>query len=175
VAAISAGLDSEMPTDEAFRDLGAAQADLVELAARRILDVRASFGQLSSAYLAHHAGTPDGSIASTGQVNGVSHAEIAKQTALQGAVLLKNDGVLPLGKKIGSNGTEGITSIVLLGPDTGVPRADTSSGAHGLGDRGSSNNFPPRAVSFLSGIETRATGVTVTASTNAADAAGRTS
>jgi beta-glucosidase len=173
VAALTAGLDCEMPTNEAFRDLGSGQTDAINTAARRILDVRASFGQLTSEYVASHEASPDANIANTGQVGGVSHAEIAKQTALEGAVLLKNDGILPLGKKIGAAGTESITSIIVMGPDANVPRADTGGGAHGLGDRGSSNNFPPRAVSFLAGLETRGSGITVTSSTNAADAAGK--
>ncbi|HEY3497791.1 MAG TPA: glycoside hydrolase family 3 N-terminal domain-containing protein [Polyangiaceae bacterium] len=173
VAALNAGLDCEMPTDEAFRDLGAAQAEGVDKAARRILDTRASFGQLTEAYKAHHDGSPDTSIATDGQVAGVSHSEIARLTAVQGAVLLKNDGILPLGKKVNDLGTESVTSIIVMGPDAQVPRADTSSGAHGLGDRGSSNNFPPHAVSFLAGLQARGSGISVTSSSNAADAAGK--
>jgi beta-glucosidase len=41
---------------------------------------------------------------------------------------------------------------------------------HGLGDRGSSNNAPPRAVSYVQGLMAEATGITVTSSPNASAA-----
>jgi beta-glucosidase len=167
VAALAAGLDCEMPTNEAFSSLGSAQAAQIDVAAKRILDARASFGQLTDAYISAHNGSPDtGSIA--------EHAELARETEEKGAVLLKNDGILPLGIKVGELGSDQVKSIIVLGPDANVPTADTSTGAHGLGDRGSSNNFPPHAVSYTKGLQDAApSGVTVTSSNNAADAAGK--
>jgi beta-glucosidase len=166
-ASLAAGLDCEMPTNEAFAGLGGADADGINVAAKRILDVRASFGQLTDAYITQHNGNQDTSSIA-------KHADLARQTEEEGAILLKNDGILPLGKKIGSLGSDTITSIIVLGPDANVPVADTSNGAHGLGDRGSSNNFPTHAVSFLKGLQDSAPpGVTVTSSGNAGDAAGK--
>ncbi len=166
-AALGAGLDCEMPTNEAFAGLGSAQAAQIDIAAKRILDVRASFGQLTDAYIAAHGGSAD-----TSAIAG--HADLARETAEQGAILLKNDGILPLGKKVGELGTETVTTIIVLGPDANKPVPDTGGGAHGLGDRGSSNNFPSHAVSFTQGLQELApTGVTVTSSNNAGDAAGK--
>lgn len=166
-ASLAAGLDCEMPTSEAFSGLGTGQADGINVAAKRILDVRGSFGQLTDAYITLHDGNQDTSSIA-------KHEDLARLTEEEGAVLLKNDGILPLGKKIGTLGSDTITSIIVLGPDANVPVADTGSGAHGLGDRGSSNNFPPHAVSYLKGLQDSAPpGVTVTSSGNAADAAGK--
>ena len=166
---ITAGLDMEMPTNDSFRELGTGQAMQIDQAARRILNVRGSFGQLTSAYATERSMPQD-----TGVINNPAHGDLARETAEKGAILLKNTGVLPLGKTVGTQGTPTVTSIVVLGPDRNKPVADTSTGAHGLGDRGSSNNLPPSAISILQGIRTRATGVTVTDSANAADAAGKT-
>lgn len=174
--ALNAGLDLEMPNNEAFAGIGSGQTARIDEASKRILDVRATFGQLTSAYSAARSMPSDTNIVNTGTVDGVSHADIARETAEKGAVLLKNDGILPLGKKIGELGTEGITSIIVMGPDAEKPNPDTSrrnGNAHGLGDRGSSNNAPPYAISYLAGLTTRASGITVTASQNPADAAGK--
>lgn len=176
-ASLNAGLDCEMPTSEAFSGLTSANLDAINVAAKRILDVRASFGQLSDAYIQQREMPHDTNIVNTGMVMGKSHADIALESAEKGAVLLKNDGILPLGKTITNGGTTigtaAVTSIHVLGPDANLPKLDTSSGAHGLGDRGSSNNAPPRAVSYVQGLMEGATGVTVTSSNNVADVAGK--
>jgi len=166
-AAIAAGLDCEMPTNEAFAGLGSSQSAQIDVAAKRILDVRASFGQLTDSYISQHGSSQDTSSIA-------EHSDLARQTEEEGAVLLKNDGILPLGKKIGELGSDTVKTIIVLGPDANLPVADTSTGAHGLGDRGSSNNFPPHAVSYTKGLQDNApSGVTVTSSGNAADAAGK--
>jgi beta-glucosidase len=176
-ASVNAGLDCEMPTSEAFSGLTSSNLDAINQASKRILDVRASFGQLSDAYIQQRMGAHDTNIVNTGMVDGKSHADIALETGEKGAVLLKNDGILPLGKTVMNGdtmiGTAAVTSIHVLGPDASKPTLDTSSGAHGLGDRGSSNNAPPHAISYTQGLMTGATGVTVTSSNNVADVAGK--
>jgi beta-glucosidase len=70
--------------------------------------------------------------------------------------------------------TAAVKSIIFLGPDALLPTTNvaTANVASGLGDRGSSNTNPPYAVAFIDGVKQRAgTGVTVTSSANAADAA----
>jgi beta-glucosidase len=174
--ALNAGLDLEMPNNEAFAGIGSAETTRIDEASKRILDVRATFGQLTSAYNATHTMASDTNIVNTGTVDGIPHADIARETAEKGAVLLKNDGILPLAKKIGELGTEAVTSIIVMGPDAEKPNPDTSrrgGNAHGLGDRGSSNNAPPYTVSYLAGITARATGISVTSSNEPADAAGK--
>lgn len=171
-AAITAGLDVEMPKNIAFAELGTAQQMQIERAARRVLNVRGTFGQLTPAYI-----TQQGQARDETMVNNPASIALAQESAEKGAVLLKNAGVLPLGKKVGELGTATVASIVVLGPDRAVPRTTTQMGAHGLGDRGSSNTNPARAVSFVQGIRTRAMtmpGVTVTEGDEPAAAVGKT-
>lgn len=166
---LGAGLDLEMPNPASFGELGTAEAANIDRAARRILNARATFGQLTPAYLQTHAQPPDNGI-----VNNPAHRALTREAAEKGAVLLKNDGVLPLGKSIGALGTPTLQSIVFIGPDADIPRERGVYEPHGLGDGGSSRTFPQYVVSFLTGVTTRAAGVSVTQSTNAADAVGKT-
>lgn len=166
---LGAGLDLEMPNPASFGELGTAEAANIDRAARRILNARAAFGQLTPAYLQTHAQPPDNGI-----VNNAAHRALTREAAEKGAVLLKNDGVLPLGKSIGELGTPTLQSIVFIGPDADIPRERGVYEPHGLGDGGSSRTFPPYVVSFLTGVTARAAGVSVTQSANAADAAGKT-
>ena len=161
VASANAGLDHEQPTNAAFKQLpGAVPPDRIKDAARRILNARAKFGQLAEGY---RSGSPKLDIAQT-----QAHKDLARESAEKGAVLLKNDAILPIamGK-----------SIVVLGPDAEMPKADTKMGVHGHGDRGSSNVSPPYAISFAAGIKTRGmtAGATVTVdpTMNAAAAMGK--
>jgi beta-glucosidase len=167
--ALNAGLDLEMPNPAAFKELGSANAAGIDKAAQRILNVRSTFGQLSASYGQLHAQPQDGTI-----VNNQAHKDLTREVEEKGAVLLKNNGVLPLGKSVGQLGTPAVQSIVFLGPDADIPRVAAVDGPHGLGDGGSSQTFPPYIVSFLQGVTERGTGVTVTQSANAADAAGKT-
>ncbi|HTV24064.1 MAG TPA: glycoside hydrolase family 3 N-terminal domain-containing protein, partial [Polyangiaceae bacterium] len=163
-----AGLDIEMPDPLALSDLGADNAAGIERAARRVLDARATFGQLSSTYFEAHEQAPDASISDT-----ASHRDVAREAAEEGAVLLKNDGVLPLGRRVGASGTEAVESIVFLGPDRAIPRILPVMEPHGLGDGGSSQTHPPYAVSFLDGVRSRAAGISVTDSASATAARGK--
>ncbi len=167
--ALNAGLDIEMPNPAAFRELGTANVAAIDRAAKRILNARARFGQLSPAYVQTHGQPQDTSI-----VNNETHRALTREAEEKGAVLLKNNGVLPLGKSIGELGTPALQSIVFLGPDADIPREAAVAAAHGLGDGGSSQTFPPYRISFLTGVTERATGVTVTQSANVADAVGKT-
>ena len=115
--ALNAGLDLEMPNPAAFGELGSANISNIDLAARRILLARASFGQLSAAYVQAHGQPQD-----SGIVNDAGHRALTREAAEKGAVLLKNDGMLPLGKSIGALGTPALQSIVFLGPDANIPR-----------------------------------------------------
>ncbi len=168
-ASLNAGLDLEMPNPLAFGELGSANAVNIDRAARRILNARGAFRQLTPAALQAHDQPADTSILSN-----EAHRALTREAAEKGAVLLKNTGVLPLGKSVGALGTPNLQSIVFIGPDADIPRARGVYEAHGLGDGGSSRTYPPYIVSFVNGITTRATGVTVTQSANVADAVGKT-
>jgi beta-glucosidase len=168
--ALNAGLDLEMPNPAAFKELGSANLANIELAARRILLARATFGQLSPAYLTAHGQPQDRNV-----LTNQTHMSLTREVEEKGAVLLKNNGVLPLGKSVGTLGTATLQSIVFMGPDADIPREKPAAAdAHGLGDGGSSQTFPPYRVSFVQGVTERATGVSVTQSANVADAVGKT-
>jgi len=177
VMSMNAGLDLEMPDQAAFVQLPAAVGTTVmpariDQAATRILNARIKFRELTAAYV----NSPlNSNVANTVQAS----KDLARKTEEEGAVLLKNDGVLPLGPKattIGS-GLATVGSILFLGPDRALPNtnAHTAGIASGLGDRGSSDNFPPYAISFVQGVTAHpaAAGITITQSANAADAVGK--
>jgi beta-glucosidase len=160
---INAGLDLEMPDNNAFRAIdGTVPITRIDEAASRIINARLKFAHDTAGY----KGFP----ANPGIVNEASHKALALETALKGAVLLKNSNILPLGPKATTVGTglSGVKSIVVLGPDAMKPNTDvnTAGVASGLGDRGSSATIPPYAVSFFDGIKNHpaAAGLTVTSS-----------
>jgi beta-glucosidase len=170
---INAGLDLEMSDNHAFVTLSSdvmtskVPGSRIDEAATRILNVRTKLKGLDPTF--------ESSQANPGIVNDAGHVALAQETAEKGAVLLKNDNILPLGSNAttAGMGTANVKSIIVLGPDAAVPNAAlvaTANMASGLGDRGSSDTTPPHAISFLQGLQTRATGITVTSSANAADA-----
>jgi beta-glucosidase len=159
-ASINAGLDLEMPDMAAFQQLptdlsnNTVTTATVTQADTRLLNARQHFKNNTMAY--------QNSPMNAAIVQNTDHIAIAKQTSLEGAVLLKNASILPIpaGK-----------SIILLGPDNNLPDASkvgTEGAASGLGDRGSSNTTPPYAVSYAAGLKTL--GYTVTQSANSGDA-----
>jgi beta-glucosidase len=170
---LNAGLDLEMPDNRAFVQLPQAlqmaqiKGTRIDEAATRILNSRMKLGQLTPAYLNQPAKPTI--------TDDPTHQALASETEEKGAVLLKNDKILPLGDKgtaLGST-SAAVKSIIFLGPDAAIPTTNvkTANVASGLGDRGSSNTNPPYAVSFLDGLKKRAgAGVTITSSANAADA-----
>lgn len=166
---ISAGLDLEMPDNNAFKSIDNTVAiTRIDEAASRIVNARLKFGHETDAY--------KNAPANTAIVNDQKQKDLARETALKGAILLKNDGLLPLGAKAteAGMGKADVKSIVVLGPDAAVPNTNvnTPGVASGLGDRGSSATIPPYAVSFFDGIKNHpsAAGLTVTTSPNAAAA-----
>ncbi|WP_051367885.1 beta-glucosidase [Hamadaea tsunoensis] len=155
VASANNGLDMEMPGSTYF---GSA------------LTTAVGNGQVSSATINDHArrillsmfkrGLFDH--ANTGNVNAVvtstAHANVAKQVALEGSVLLKNSGnVLPIGSG---------ASIAVIGDDAG-PDVMTQGG-------GSAWVNPPYTVTPYQGIKNRAgTGATVTFAQGVASPSGQ--
>jgi beta-glucosidase len=170
---MNAGLDLEMPDNRAFQTLaqhvqaGRVQSTRIDEAASRILNARLKFKNLTNEY--------KNSPLNAGIVNEQAHKDLARETAEKGAVLLKNDQLLPLGPKATEvgRGKADVRSIILIGPDANKPNmtVSTAGQASGLGDRGSSNTNPPYVVSLQQGLQARAgSGITVTTSANAADA-----
>jgi beta-glucosidase len=152
---LNAGLDLEMPDKSAFIGLpqeltkGNITLERIDEAASRILNARAKFGQLA-----------DYPNPNPGIVNDTGHQALARETAEKGAVLLKNDNILPLGAKAAEigQGLAQVKSIIVIGPDALLPVSDvtTKNAASGLGDRGSSATNPPYAISILQGLKERA-------------------
>jgi beta-glucosidase len=168
---VAAGLDLEMPDNNAFRAIDTTVATTrVDEAASRIVNARLKFGHETDAY--------KNAAENTGIINEQSHKDLAKETAVKGAVLLKNDGLLPLGAMAAAAGMgkADVKSIVVLGPDANVPSTDvnTAGVASGLGDRGSSQTIPPYAVSFFDGLKTAGTAKGVSVTTNASASAANT-
>jgi len=166
---VNAGLDLEMPDNNAFKAIDTTVTSTrIDEAATRIINARLHFAHDTDAY--------KNAAANPTIVNTQAHKDLAKETALKGAVLLKNDNLLPLGAKatMAGMGKADAKSIIVLGPDALKPDTNVNSPgvASGLGDRGSSATIPPYAISFFDGIKDSpsAAGLTVTNSANAADA-----
>jgi beta-glucosidase len=168
---VNAGLDLEMPDNNAFRAIDTTVAiTRIDEAASRIVNARLKFAHDTDAY--------KNAAENTAIINEQSHKDLAKETAVKGAVLLKNDGLLPLGAMatVAGMGKADAKSIVVLGPDATKPNTDvnTAGVASGLGDRGSSQTIPPYAVSFFDGLKNAGTAKGVTVTTNASASAANT-
>src|SRR5258708_28322725 len=137
-----------------------------------MLNARIKFGQLTAAY--------QSSALTADPTNVQASKDLARRTEEEGAVLLKNAGVLPLGAKATALGVGLATAktVLFLGPDATLPNTTVhmANTASGLGDRGSSDIVPPYAISFVTGMRnhagTAANGITITSSANAAAAGG---
>ncbi len=158
---INAGLDLEMPDNNAFGAIdNTVAATRIDEAAGRILNARVKFGHDTDAY--------KNAAANPAIIDDPQHKALALETAVKGAVLLKNDNLLPLGAAAttAGMGNAEAKTIVVLGPDAAKPdtNVNTMGYASGLGDRGSSATVPPYAISFFDGLKTAgmAKGVTVT-------------
>jgi beta-glucosidase len=173
-ASMSAGLDLEMPDPRAFTTLasdlssGALSGDALTQSVVRILNARMKMKNFDSSYVS--------ATKSSGFATKAENVSLAERTEVEGAVLLKNDGILPLGAKastIGS-GSPDVKTIAIVGPDNNLPimpdngKAGTVSG---LGDRGSSQTSPPHVVSYFQGLTAHG-GITVKQSADASAASG---
>ncbi len=177
-ASINAGLDIEMPVPSAFTTLsndltaGTLASATLTQSATRVMNVREKFKDLDSTYMS--------STASFSLAGAQEAVALAEETELKGAVLLKNDGILPLGSlatTVGS-GTPNLKTIAIVGPDNNLPVAPTpaqnslASFVSGLGDRGSSQTVPPHAVSYFQGLQSHGGGLTVKQSSDTSAANG---
>jgi beta-glucosidase len=163
---MNGGLDLEMPDNCAYTSLPGVVPNKVPMerideAVLRILNVRTKFKQIEA-----DTRKPDRSL-----VDDQTHKDLARETAEKGAVLLKNENILPLNKVVGDAGSPNVKSIVFLGPDSDLPNVarNVPDNASGLGDRGSSGTNAPYTISFVQGMQEK--GFTVTESPNPADAA----
>ena len=132
VASVAAGQDLEMPfRQQRARVLPAALRDgrLRREDARRAA-VRLVGAQIQLALRAEP--TPGVDVVASSE-----HRALAREAAVLGSVLLRNDGVLPIGPQ---------TTVALLGPLADVPA---------LGDLGSSRVHPPDAVTIRQGLQER--------------------
>ncbi|MBO9715755.1 MAG: glycoside hydrolase family 3 C-terminal domain-containing protein, partial [Pseudoxanthomonas sp.] len=89
--ALQAGLDQESPQDDPYFGGLKAAVERGEVSAERVRD--AAYRILRSFYA---AGVVDDPAKPGGAIDKDAHADVAEKVALQGMVLLKNDGVLPL-------------------------------------------------------------------------------
>ncbi|GEM_PF-100143 len=175
---MNAGLDLEMPVPSAFTTLssdltsGTLTSATLTAAATRVTNARTKLKDLDAAYM---SSTASFSLCTTDE-----SVSLAKETALKGAVLLKNDGILPLGSlatTIGS-GKPNVNTIAIVGPDNNLPVAPTPTQnsqkgfVSGLGDRGSSQTVPPHAVSYFQGLQNHPGGLTIRQSNDASAANG---
>jgi beta-glucosidase len=190
-AAISAGLDMELPWNWHFNAIDSSSSGVsssqLQTAAKRILEQKFRFNADKGTGLkAASTSFSSGSIS-----NNQTHIDLALETALKSMVLLKNDKqVLPisssatkiavLGAKldywapVDSTGKTTGPGINNKGDDVNGGTIDFANGVR-IGDVGSSRvNFDSsKAVSPCAGIKAAAGSATVTCSNNASDASGK--
>jgi len=173
-ASMNAGLDLEMPDPLAFATLasdlsaGNLKTETLNLSVRRILNARMKMKNFDSSYVS--------AAKNSGFATKADNVSLAEKTALEGAVLLKNDGILPLGDKASllGSGSPNVKTIAIVGPDNNLPVMPENGKANsvsGLGDRGSSQTSPPHVVSYFQGLTAHG-GVTIKQSADASAASG---
>lgn len=116
--ALEAGLDMELPESDCFEHLpdlvreGKISEEVINEAVRRVLIAKMWLGLFEDPFI-----NPDYAVK---VCDCKEHRELALEAARQGIVLLKNDGILPLPKNLGS--------IAILGPNAAVMRLGGYSG-----------------------------------------------
>ena len=127
VPSLEAGLDIEMPFARIYGDelraLGSAAEERIDRAVRRIVRTQLCFGL-------DDPPTVDPSV-----LESAEHKALSREAAARAAVLLKNEGLLPL---------EGMGTLAVLGP-----LADLAN----IGDTGSSDVAPTHVVTVLEGLQ----------------------
>lgn len=125
-SALEAGLDIEMPFARVYgdplRDIAALREELVDRAVGRILRTQLCFGLDGD-------GDGDPTV-----LESAEHKALSREVAARSAVLLRNDGTLPL---------TGAGQLAVVGP-----YADVAN----IGDSGSSSVSPSAVVTLLEGI-----------------------
>ncbi|HEX5729292.1 beta-glucosidase [Microbacterium sp.] len=126
-AALSAGIDVELPTVKTFGDdlvraveAGEVDAALVDRALRRVLRQKGELGMLDPDWnavpeaLRDHAELTAVSMRGRIDLDPPANRDLARRVAEEGIVLLRNDGVLPLARPV---------RIALVGPTADDPYA----------------------------------------------------
>lgn len=130
-AALRAGMDVEMPSRRHFGpglrravERGEVPVEQVDAAVRRVLRTRLRF-----------ATAPDPEPYPIAAVGGPAHAALAREAAEASAVLVRNDGLLPL--------PASVTRLAVIGRLASLPST---------GDRGSSAVRPPHVITPRAGL-----------------------
>jgi len=138
LAGLRAGMDVEMPARFRYgRGLaraiqrGRLSMDRVDESVRRVLRTRLDY-----------ASRPDPASYPASVIACDAHAALAREAAIASAVLVKNDGLLPLDPTLG-------LKVALIGP---------RASSHNTGDRGSSRVLAPYTTSPEKGIRARLAG-----------------
>ncbi|TFV96898.1 beta-glucosidase family protein [Leifsonia flava] len=129
--ALEAGIDVELPTVKAFSgrfvaaiEDGRVDESLVDRALRRVLRQKAEFGMLDADYSPVPAALLGRDLDSGSELRGsvdldsAENREIARALAEQAVVLLRNDGLLPLGAA-----SDAPKHIAVIGPNADDPYA----------------------------------------------------
>lgn len=131
-AALSAGIDVELPTVKAFGEplraavsSGAVDAALVDTALRRVLRQKAELGLLDADWspvptaLAGVETTDAAAVRGTIDLDPPANRELARELAERAVVLVRNDGTLPLA----ATGADAPSVIAVIGPNADDPYA----------------------------------------------------
>ncbi|GHC99156.1 glycoside hydrolase family 3 N-terminal domain-containing protein [Zhihengliuella salsuginis] len=126
IVSIAAGMDVELPETNAFRHLAAAVADgrldaqVLDTAVRRVLTQKAELGLLDADWSPEQDWAAD--VVDFDSPGNRAHA---RRMAEESVILLKNDGVLPLGARPATAGGDSAAParIAVVGPSAAQPRA----------------------------------------------------
>ncbi len=134
IRALHAGVDMDLPDGDAYATLAASvragrvSEKEIDTAVRRVLTLKFQAGLFEHPYA-------DGDAADALTGNAEARA-VAKKAAERAAVLLKNDGILPLS-------TNGLGTLAVIGPNAAVARLGGYSG------------IPRQTVNVLQGLQAR--------------------